>query len=357
MGDAGPFAEFFRPELHAVRAAAPLRGREVVSFVHKSIQEFFVALAVRAAVADGLRQAGLTPRVLAELAWLAEVVPIGYATWDDRELRDVYLMIPDTSEFPLSLVASGILTELKERGSEASIRALEQIRAETPDSDWLGFTIAEARRIGSREAWTPPAPGDVRRMLQDSCARLVRGGAELLALLEEELATWQRKLAGADRDVEILWKPSPRKPQLEKSLQMSLRRALRDQLEARRHTFLVTREAETSPRVVELAAEQPDFLVAALGDGEWSQVLIEVKRSGHREVLTAMETQLVDRYLATSDFNHGLYVVFWFPGHSHPKLRSADDARRYFAAQARGLARSRGVDVRAFVVDGSLPTT
>jgi hypothetical protein len=92
-------------------------------------------------------------------------------------------------------------------------------------------------------------------------------------------------------------------------------------------------------------------------------VIIEAKGCWNRELGSAMEEQLADRYLGDNPTcRHGLYLVGWF------NCRQWDDgdrrkgraprygigvARERFAEQARVLSK-RGLHIRAVVVDSAL---
>jgi len=91
-------------------------------------------------------------------------------------------------------------------------------------------------------------------------------------------------------------------------------------------------------------------------------VIIEVKGCWHRDLESAMETQLVDRYLRDSKMKHGLYVVGWYncekwdqndwrQGRA-PRF-DQDEARRRFDIQAKSLS-TEGRNIRATVLDTSL---
>ena len=69
FAEATPFSVFFDdPSMHVVRDASPLRvSATAVSFIHKSIQEYFVARAIRDVILRGVDDAALAPAVLANL--------------------------------------------------------------------------------------------------------------------------------------------------------------------------------------------------------------------------------------------------------------------------------------------------
>lgn len=93
--------------------------------------------------------------------------------------------------------------------------------------------------------------------------------------------------------------------------------------------------------------------------------IIEAKGCWHREVLEAMETQLVNRYLRDNQCRHGLYLVGWYVcpqwdsedrrRRDTPRL-TLDQARECFAAQAADLSQraSPNAQVTSFVLNAAL---
>jgi hypothetical protein len=91
-------------------------------------------------------------------------------------------------------------------------------------------------------------------------------------------------------------------------------------------------------------------------------VIIEVKGCWHKELNSAMETQLVGRYLKENTCQHGLYLISWFncdqwdssdsrKGKS-PKT-SIEEAKEQFNRQAEQLSLS-GIRVKSFVLNTAL---
>jgi len=70
------------------------------------------------------------------------------------------------------------------------------------------------------------------------------------------------------------------------------------------------------------------------------KTVIEVKGCWHKEILTAMETQLLNRYLKESDCRHGLYLVGWFyckkwdPRGRMARKEGIDELRKQLDSQA-----------------------
>jgi hypothetical protein len=89
-------------------------------------------------------------------------------------------------------------------------------------------------------------------------------------------------------------------------------------------------------------------------------VIVEVKGCWHRELKTAMRTQLLERYLEDNHCQHGLYLIGWFKcdewggegdyrKHDVPNM-TIDEARKFFEAQAAELSQ-QDVKVKAVVLD------
>lgn len=115
------------------------------------------------------------------------------------------------------------------------------------------------------------------------------------------------------------------------------------------------------------AGERTDILVqASIGSDaarETVTVTIEVKGEWTAELHTAMETQLLNRYMAENDCSHGLYLVGWY---HCPQWNDPDDRRKRVRAgitkdelveslekHARSLS-GAGSLIRALVLDLSL---
>jgi hypothetical protein len=87
--------------------------------------------------------------------------------------------------------------------------------------------------------------------------------------------------------------------------------------------------------------------------------IIEVKGSWNEELDSAMESQLVGKYLNENRCQHGLFLVGWFNSNLWDKTDnrrrrvpkvSIDEARTQFTNQAKHLSNA-GLDTRAFVLD------
>lgn len=86
---------------------------------------------------------------------------------------------------------------------------------------------------------------------------------------------------------------------------------------------------------------------------------IEVKRSCDNRAPTAMEDQLVDRYMAESGTSVGMYVLVWFNAsnlmpHHRPKWATKDEAIIALNQQAEAFHESHDLKIRVVVIDLAL---
>jgi len=230
----------------------------------------------------------------------------------------------------------GLLSVLESRATDEAVEALARIAAASPARDWLVQTWlrASAARISARWAGTPPRT--LMAMAEQPHLRQVRSSEQLLDILEESLDRLQRDLQGELRSVVGLWdeqRPRPRRaaagrmsrgaakratstwrPKDEGHLANEIARHLRRDLGER--GVIVGRELVVQVGIsggapglrtdLDIRARPAGASAATVPD---IRVIIEVKGSWNREVLTAMRTQLVEDYLNSLDVRHGIYLV------------------------------------------------
>jgi hypothetical protein len=91
---------------------------------------------------------------------------------------------------------------------------------------------------------------------------------------------------------------------------------------------------------------------------------IEVKGCWHPDLKTALNTQLAQRYLHENRSPFGIFLVVWFlceKWHDQDTRKaqvatsSLDLSRSIFHDQAHLVLRATGANIRAFVLDGTIP--
>jgi hypothetical protein len=170
---------------------------------------------------------------------------------------------------------------------------------------------------------------------------------------------------------EIIWdqtnsKPLKYKPVNENTFSDYVKRFLDRDL--KQSGIIANREVELRPSQGGAPGERTDIHIDAVvknANGEIYDsitVIIEVKGCWHDELNTAMETQLVNRYLQDNACQHGLYLVAWFNCNqwdesdrrkcNTPNI-SAVEAQENFNQKAKDLSLS-SVMVKAFVLNAAL---
>jgi hypothetical protein len=298
--------------------------------------------------------------------WLANEFPYS----EDREHERVYSPSKDDSARELR---NGVIRFLEDRGTPASVIAIQRTVNALPNLDWLRSVLIEARKNTLRKTWRPCAPAELIRLARQPDTRLVRNAGELQVLLVEALGALEQRLQGETYAAPDLWDQTDRtrgqekfRPKDEGHLSDWVKRNLETELKTR--GVVMSREPEIRRGEGSGTGESTDIHVTALvpglteGSFDQARVIIEVKGCWHRELKTAMKTQLVDRYLKDNQCQHGIYLVGWYvcPQWDDDDHRSRDtpewpleEARNFFEKQAAGLSGAR-LTIRSFVMNAAL---
>jgi len=260
-----------------------------------------------------------------------------------------------------------VLEALQNAGTEAAVQALRGLEQSSPQRRRLRLVVAEAEDRARTAQWSPTPPDHLRRLARDNEARLVDSPAELLALVVDALGDIQRRLQGQTPDAHLLWDTATRRPKRENEISAYLANQLRDRIGGR--AVAINREVEvraTSPTGI---GERVDLLISAAAAPSAREdspppvsVVAEVKAAWNRDIVQAVRTQLVDRYMADLGTRHGVYVVAWFD----VAWWSTDDSARARAArwpsraalherldEAAAAVRAHGAEVACVVLDCS----
>ena len=264
----------------------------------------------------------------------------------------------------------GVMGHLRNRGTFEACRQIERIADEMPElREELKWTLYQARAEARRRTWFPPEPRHVLELAARPGTRLVQNGDQLLTVLVESLGRLEEKLQGETPMAPALWNQAggSQRPKDEDWFTDYVKQHLVEDLRGRGLVLnreVVIRKGEGGGR-----GERTDLHVSAFSSGSDPNaldsvcVVVEAKGCWNDELDTAMEEQLVDRYLAdNASCRHGLYLVGWFnctQWDSEDRRRgrapnySLDEARERFVEQARVLS-ERGTRVKAFVVNAAL---
>ena len=303
------------------------------------------------------------------------------AELDDRSLPELlhwlFIAVPPSGDPPFvsgavpprveaGHVRDRLLAALAERGTDEAVAAVESLAAAYPS-----YTMT-LRKVQAQEArlarWTAPEPGDVIRLAQSNDARIVLSDTHLQQVVMAALRRVQKQLqSGAPATAGELWntRGSPT-PKHEEELSTWLVSRLNGELKLGGR--VIGRELEIRANATGRGrGESVDITVLApvgthVEDAPIASIAIEVKGCWHRELLTAMETQLVQRYLTNTQTTHGIYLVFWFASDlwdlsDHRRVRCPTDVagvREALLAQAAALSRSTSASVQALVIDATI---
>ena len=339
----------------AIPVAALLLARTAGGFAHvwtliQSDREFGRSV-IAAVAADEDRFEGRVGRLLTEdqlgdlFAWMEREYPhaedsgfSGAHFVGEREMVERW--------------RDSLLQQLENRGTEPGCRVLRRLESEFPELDWLKAIRARAEANQRRQSWVPPSPGELIALAARPELRFVESGDQLLHVIRESLERAQEELRGETPAVRDLWNDLGLHdnvryytPKSENELSDWLARFMRRDLAGRR--IVVNREVEIRRPAGAGMGERTDIHVTAVSDDlerpPLIRAIVEVKGCWHRELATALETQLVAQYLRGTDNRYGLYVAGWFASdHWDPSdwrskacsLVTRDEAAALLAEQA-----------------------
>lgn len=202
--------------------------------------------------------------------------------------------------------------------SLAASTELQRLADRYPDH--VDFRIT-ARQHARRTSEHPPLRwSEVRQLTERRDRRLVRDASDLAELVTEALDELQRQCLQSHGWSNLMWNRADEKatdgwwPAWEDHLSNLVRSFLTEHLHERRP--VINREVEIHP--VGLAGQRADILVQAedINGGMPLTLVIEVKGCWNREIDTAVNGQLVDRYLLSNPSWSGVFLVGYLH-HTH----------------------------------------
>jgi hypothetical protein len=261
-----------------------------------------------------------------------------------------------------------LLNQLKTRGTARSCAGMRRAVRDLPQYPWLSWHLMEAEQITRRYTWSPLVPTQLLVLAASPEHRLVQNGEQLLGILIESLKRLERELQGETPAAIDLWnevKKNTYRPKDEPRLSDYVKRHF--ERDIKDCGVVVNREVEIRRGEGTTPGEETDIHVDAvtqLPDGAHDRisVIVEAKGCWNRGLMTAMETQLVDRYLKDNACPFGLYLVGWFVcaqwdpedyRRNDTQKTTLDEARAVFDKQAAGVSNDTR-RVAAFVLNLAL---
>ena len=307
----------------------------------------------------GVPSPHLPEELVGELYLLAvDLFPPG----DDPELRSG-TEIPEDPRVHVGWLRDRFLWRLASRGSWNALEVIERIAELRPDLALPRAVQSEAIDSALRNTWSPIDPvRAVLAVVSDAQRHIVRSADQLLDLVVESLGRLQAHLL-ADGAVADLWSewgwPLKYRPKRELSLADYVKRYLDRDL--RQYLIAANREVENQ------RGNETDILVECFvpvdgGTPQRFAVVIEAKGSWNDHLLTAMETQLANRYLRDYATDRGVYLVGWYNCDSwdpedsaRAKSRKHDFKKLSHEVSAQALSLTNDVRrIEAVVLDATL---
>lgn len=267
----------------------------------------------------------------------------------------------------------GIINQLINRGTQEACIAIQRLIQELPNLGWLKRVLVDAQANMRRKTWRPLELEHIRQLISNTEKRLIQDSNHLLDILIESLGRLESKLQGETPAVRDLWdqdkvNKTTYRPLNENDLSDYIKRFLEDDLKHR--GIIVNREVEIRRNLGGNSGERTDIHIDAVLQNKASSeldlvtVIIEVKGCWHGEIFSAMQSQLVGRYLSDNPHACGLYLVGWFKcqqwdskdlryRNSKTKDLDLDTVKTKLYDQAQGLS-SENLRVRAFVLNAAL---
>jgi len=290
--------------------------------------------------------------------WLVKRYP-----YEKDPIHDKGAYTPDTRDHIVQ-VKSYLLNRLEQAGNIDALSQIDRIIAELPELPWLKRVLIRARYEAYRKSWVPPTPKEFLILTETSSIRYIQSEEQLLVVVMNTLRQIEYKMHRSSLGARPLWNEQKkgRKPVYTPKDEGNLSNYLKDELEKYLSTrVIINREVEIKRRYksdikvdAHLKNENGEIIDTAT-------VIIEAKGCWHKEVKTAMETQLAGRYLKENDYKYGIYLVGWFLCDlwGDEDYRKTDtpkwdinQAQEYFNKQAEDL--STNIKISAFVMDTSL---
>jgi hypothetical protein len=220
----------------------------------------------------------------------------------------------------LADLRNAVLMKLVNKGTREACAAIESLINKLPEQRlYLIWRLKEAQSNKLRKTWIPLTPSQIITLLQDRNRRYIENEEQLLSAIIESLNRMEEDYKKSSLPaVERLWNYEGRgnkrknfRPKDEESLSDEVARWIRGDLSPSRGV-IVNREVQ--PR----RGQKTDIYINAIKldnmseDAKTLTVVVEVKGCWNDAILTAMETQLFEKYMKENNISCGLYLVGWY---------------------------------------------
>jgi hypothetical protein len=220
----------------------------------------------------------------------------------------------------LAHLRDGIVPQIVNRGTPASVEAMRWIVSQLPNLNWLSFQLRDAEQMMRTRTWSPLSPRDVFRLTDSQDRLLVQSANDLCEILVGALRKYEAELHGEQGPVRGLWDRQGSgktfRPVEEDSLSDSVNLFLRRELIE--SGIVANREVEVGRVPGAPVGKRTDIRIDAIkrsNDGaayDTITAVIETKGCWNAGLLTALRSQLYADYLVRLRAPIGIYMVGWF---------------------------------------------
>ena len=262
-----------------------------------------------------------------------------------------------------------IIEHLVIRGSKEACKSIEIIHSTFPELDYLKWSLIRAKQNANRKSWNPPSPKEIIQLVHDSNRRFVQSGEQLQDIILESFERLEEKLHGETPAVKYLWNERDGlwRPRDENDFSDYVKNHLETDLKGQ--GIIVNREVEIRRGIhssdgKHIKGQRTDIYISAINkaNDDVITVIVEVKGCWHRELMTAMKTQLCEQYLKNNSCRYGLYLAGWYCCNlwdgsdsrksNSPKI-SKEKVHDYLKEQAQSLSVD-GLNIKSYILDTRL---
>jgi hypothetical protein len=263
-----------------------------------------------------------------------------------------------TPRWAMADMRDSVASSLADRGTPDACEELNRLISKFPQIPWLKRVLARGNDQMRRNTWVPVSPEELFQLASNRKNRLVQNADQLMDAVVDALAGIQGKLHAETPSAPFLWNND--RPKEEE--------AISDWVKIELETLLVSRGIILNREVQIHIKEKTDIHVDAISrenptdEFGRSKVIIEVKGCWNPDQKTAMQEQLVNRYLAQNDCRHGIFLLGWFLCNTwsskdsrrrQVKFANRSEAEKYFRSEAGRLSRPP-IQLRSIVLDATI---
>ncbi|MEZ4265250.1 MAG: HEAT repeat domain-containing protein [Myxococcota bacterium] len=286
-----------------------------------------------------------------------------------RALADLYIWVRDhaaPSEEPADSSASWselraadiedwqfwVRRELASRGTPEGFQALKRVLEREPSSAARLVEERDARRYLLKRSRLPARPAKVVEWLETGRSGEIHDADDLMRRVVYALEDYQAALDGDGPDRGILERiyRAAQPGVVETNCSEIVCRELMVRLSDLSGLKVVV-EPQLSLKLGSAKGKRADLeVIATTSSGEAVHIVFECKLATSKAVDSALEAQLVDRYLVDPKNTHGVYLVYFLGERDAEK---ADELRATMDSKAALASKRSRRKVRAFVLDAS----